>query len=130
MATAGAPAPPDLNINYHYHRHAGPGQDYLEALEKQTEEITKLRIGVNALAEAINSLEDKVALDLANLTTEITENTTVVGSAITLLQAIIAELQANSGNQAAVDALAADLSNTTDALAAAVASGTPAEPTP
>jgi len=120
----------NLTVHNHYHFHEAPGADVVESIDA-------LRIGVNALALAINQLEDHMALNLATLTTEISENTSAVGSAVTLIEAIAAELAQNSGNQAAVDALAAQLSDVTDSLAAAVAANTPAaeeppaeEPTP
>ncbi len=56
---------------------------------------------------------------------QVTANTTVEGSAATLIQAIAAQLAA-SPSPAQVSALASQLKTSGDALAAAVAANTPA----
>lgn len=69
-----------------------------------------------------------MALDLTELTNEITENSDAVASAVTLIQRIADELAAAATDPAAVKALADQLSANTDALAAAVVAQTPAAP--
>lgn len=71
-----------------------------------------------------------MANELEVLTAEVAENKTVIGSAVVLLQGLKEKLDAAIGNPAALAALSAELSTTTDALAAAVAANTPAEPQP
>lgn len=63
------------------------------------------------------------------LVAQVTENTTVEASAVTLIQGIAAQLAGNP-TPAQVDALAAELKTSSDALAAAVAANTPAAPAP
>lgn len=62
------------------------------------------------------------------LVAQVTANTTVEGSAATLIAAIAAQLAANP-TPAQVSALASQLKTSGDALAAAVAANTPAAPT-
>ena len=70
--------------------------------------------------------EETIMADLTALTAQVTANTDVEASAVVLIQQIAAQLLAASGNQAAVDALAAQLKSSADALAAAVVANTPA----
>jgi predicted RNA-binding Zn ribbon-like protein len=72
--------------------------------------------------------EFKMALDLSALTAQVKANTDAEASAIHLIQTIAAELAANSGNQAAVDALAAQLKASADPLAAAIVANTASAP--
>lgn len=80
-----------------------------------------------------------MAADLAGLTTEVEENATVIGSAVTLLNgfggqlsALAAELEAAGVDATKVNDLRDQLDAQTTALAEAVAANTPApaEPTP
>lgn len=64
--------------------------------------------------------------DLTALTAEVARNTAVDESAITLLNGLAAQLAAVATDPAAVLALSAQLSASSDALAAAVVANTPA----
>lgn len=97
-----------LNIHLHIYHHDADGKQ-LDRIEKKL---------------------DKMANELEVLTAEVAENKTVIGSAVVLLQGLKEKLDAAIGNPAALAALSAELSTTTDALAAAVAANTPAEPQP
>jgi hypothetical protein len=70
----------------------------------------------------------QIMATLADLQTAVTAEDTVVDSAITLLQGLAAQVAALTPNQAAIDALAADITAKTQGLAAAVAANTPAAP--
>lgn len=59
----------------------------------------------------------------------VTEEDTVVDSAIALLQGLAAQVAALKPNQDAIDALAADITAKTIALSNAVVANTPAAPT-
>ena len=63
------------------------------------------------------------------LTAQVAANTTVEGSAATLIAAIAAQLAAEP-TPAQVSALAAQLKTSADALSAAVAANTPVAPAP
>ena len=65
---------------------------------------------------------------LAELQAEVDRNTTVDGSAVALISGLAAQIIAAANDPAAVRALGTALKNSTDALAAAVAANTPAEP--
>ena len=67
-----------------------------------------------------------VAMD--NLEAQVTANTSVENSALLLIQGIAAQLVAAGTDQTKLDALAANLKASGDALAAAVAANTPAAP--
>jgi hypothetical protein len=61
------------------------------------------------------------------LVAQVTANTTVEGSAITLIQGLAAQLAANP-TPAQVSALSSQLKTSADALAAAITANTPAAP--
>lgn len=65
---------------------------------------------------------------LAALQAQVAENNSVVGSALTLIQGLRAQLDAAGTDPAALAALSTSLKATDDALAAAVAANTPAAP--
>lgn len=67
---------------------------------------------------------------LQNVTDLVTQETTVEGSVLTLLQQLAAQVAALQPNQAAIDALAAQIQSNITALQGAVTANTPAEPTP
>lgn len=69
-----------------------------------------------------------MANDLTTLQSQVTAEDTVIDSAITLIQGLAAQVAALEPNQAAIDALAADIQGKSDALAAAVAANTPTPP--
>ncbi len=66
---------------------------------------------------------------LTDVQTDVTAEDTVVDSAVVLLQGLAAQIAALTPNQAAIDALAADVTAKTQVLANAVAANTPAGPT-
>lgn len=63
-----------------------------------------------------------------DLTTQVAENTTVEGSALTLIQGFAAQLAAAGTDPVALAALTTQLTTSATALAAAVAANTPAAP--
>lgn len=63
---------------------------------------------------------------LSDVQADVTAEDTVVDSAIALLNGLSAQIAALQPNQAAIDALAADIKGKTQALADAVAANTPA----
>ena len=65
---------------------------------------------------------------LTDLQNEVTAEDTVVDSAIALLTGLAAQVKALTPDQAAIDALAADITAKTSSLAAAVTANTPAAP--
>jgi len=67
----------------------------------------------------------KIMADLTSLTADVTAEDTVVDSAITLLQGLAAQIAALAPTQAAIDALAADVTAKTQSLADAVKANTP-----
>lgn len=89
----------------------------------------KLTLALRALGVILRE-EDHMAGELDLLTAEVAENSTVVGSAVALLQQLKALLDAAiaSGDMTQVAVLAQQLSDQTDALAAAVVANTPAQP--
>jgi hypothetical protein len=66
-------------------------------------------------------------LDLSQLESELGRDESVTSSAETLITSLLDEVAANSGNQAAVNAIVERYRAATDRLAAAVAKGTPGE---
>ena len=69
--------------------------------------------------------------NFANLTAQVTQNTTVEGSAVTLLQGLSAQLAtaiaaSNNDDSAALPALQASLAASQAALSAAIVANTPA----
>lgn len=69
---------------------------------------------------------EAIMATLAEVQAAVTAEDTVIDSAIALIQGLAAQVAALAPNQAAIDALAADIKNKSDALAAAVAANTPA----
>lgn len=63
-----------------------------------------------------------------DLTTQVAANTTVIGSALTLIQGLAAALAAAGTDPAKLSALQTQLAASDTALAAAVAANTPAAP--
>jgi hypothetical protein len=69
-----------------------------------------------------------MALDLTALEAELTRDDSVTDSAVTLITQLMAEVEANKGNPAAIQAIVDRVKGSTDKLAAAVAAGTPGAP--
>lgn len=84
-----------------------------------------------ALTDAIAKLTaqgDMIMATLADLQAAVAAEDTVIDSAVTLLQGLSAQIAALTPNQAAIDALAADVAAKTQALADAITANTPAAP--
>lgn len=69
---------------------------------------------------------EQMAKSLADVQADVTAEDTVVDSAITLLKGLAAQVAALQPNQAAIDALAADIEAKTASLSQAVVDNTPA----
>lgn len=82
-----------------------------------------------ALYFIIERLE-KMALDFTKLEQEVSQNSDVIASVVTLLTNIADAIRDAAANQQKVEALATKLDTQTQALADAVAASTPVEPTP
>ena len=77
------------------------------------------------VSKQLLSLTDEVkqmSLDLTALTAAVNQEVTVEKSAVVLIQALAAEVANNAGDPAAVQALAAQITASANALAMAVAS--------
>ena len=70
--------------------------------------------------------ETKIMGELDALTTQVSENTTVEGSAVQLLTNLAAQITALKNDPVALAALASRLKGSSDALAAAITANTPA----
>jgi hypothetical protein len=68
--------------------------------------------------------------DLTALTTQVSQNTTVIGSAMTLIQGFASQLAAAGTDPAALNALQQQLATSDTALAAAVLANTPTAAAP
>jgi hypothetical protein len=89
-------------------------EDWLERIESK-------------LDEALQGISDMSAATDA-LTAQVASNTTVVQSALTLINGIAAQITAAGVDPVKLAALTASLKSDDDALAAAVAANTPAAP--
>ena len=85
---------------------------------------------INTKLDFITTKEVQMSGELDALKASVANNTTVIGSAITLLQGLKAKLDEAiaSGDPAALTALSTELGATDQALADAVAANTPATP--
>jgi ABC-type transporter Mla subunit MlaD len=103
-------------MNIHVYLHDGPHdlEHRLDRLEKVVRELFHQG--------------ERIMATLADLQAAVTAEDTVIDSAITLLQGLAAQIAALQPNQAAIDALAADVTAKTQALADAVTANTPAAP--
>lgn len=81
---------------------------------------------VLTLASRIDGRTKAMAGELDDLKAKVAANTTVIGSAITLLQELKAKLDAAGTDPVALKALSDELGAQDQALAAAVAANTPA----
>lgn len=95
---------------------------------------TKRQLGrIDMALHTIIQRLNRMALDFQNLEREVSEQGTVVQSAVTLLQQVAQDIRDNADNQRKINALADQLDAQAQALAQAVAANTPAEgenPTP
>jgi hypothetical protein len=90
--------------------------------------------GLWAISDRVNALRievEQMAGELDALKKSVADNTTVIGSAITLIQGLKQKLDdaIASGDPAALTALSAELGAQDQALADTVAANTPADPT-
>jgi ABC-type Zn2+ transport system substrate-binding protein/surface adhesin len=115
------------DINGHEHLHLHVHFDDVLRIDLTDGEQTARRRHEEIVA-LIKSLGAQIMATLADLQAQVAKEDTVIDSAITLLQGLAAQVAALTPNQAAIDALAADIGAKTDALAAAVTANTPAAP--
>jgi len=85
---------------------------------------------LNHIERLIQTTSGEEMADLARLTAAVETNTSAEASAIDLIQQIADELRASATDQAAVNALADQLTASAAALGAAVVANTPAEEPP
>lgn len=83
---------------------------------------------IEAAVAQLQTGENKIMAAIDDLTTQVAANTTVEGSAITLINGLAAQLRAAGTDPAKLAALQASLKTSGDALAAAVAANTVAAP--
>jgi hypothetical protein len=96
-------------------------------------QLAKIQLVVNqilALLQQNTAKEATIMSDLTQLTADVATNTTVTGSALTLIQGFAAELAAAGTDPVALKALQTQLEANDTALAAAVAQNTPAATSP
>ncbi len=96
------------------------------------DEIRQTQAEHTALLNQLLGQGDEMQADLVTLTAQVAENTSVEGSAVTLIQGIAKQLAdaIAANNPAALDALQAQLNASATALAAAITANTPVAPTP
>jgi hypothetical protein len=93
-------------------------------------ELNYLRDELEARTKSLQHEVKTMALDLSILTAQVAATAGVEASAVTLIDAIAAELTAQANDPAAVTALANQLKAATDPLAAAIAANIPGANTP
>ena len=93
------------------------------AIEKQTAAIDRLNLTLVLIGKQMSS-------DVQALVDQVAAVKAVEASAVTLIQGIIAKLEAAQGDSAAIAQAVQDLKDGTQPLADAVAANTPAAPTP
>jgi len=106
-----------MQIDVHIHLH-------------HDQDATLLQL-VHSIVTKLDSLTHKGDLLMAaidDLTAQVAANTTVIGSALTLIQGLAAQLAAAGTDPVKLAALQASLKQSDDDLAAAVAANTPAAP--
>lgn len=103
----------------------------LDRIESKVDRLEQRVNQVAQLALSILTGDQIMASKLEDLTADVSAETTVVNSAITLLGGIAARIDAavaaaRAGDDAALTALSGEVRSETQALAAAVAANTPA----
>lgn len=100
------------------------GMEYNDLIAR----LTRIENAINGMVKT----EAKIMSALTDLQAQVTANTTVEGSAVTLIQGIAKQLAdaIAAGDPAALAALSTNLKTSADALAAAVAANTQAPPVP
>jgi hypothetical protein len=93
----------------------------------QLDRIERLLIDLIGLTRKELTMSTQVSANLQALMTQVAQNASVEGSAVTLIQGIASQLSAalNNSDDAALPALVSQLNNSATALAAAVAANTP-----
>jgi hypothetical protein len=102
-----------MRIEVHVYHHQDP-------------EISTVLQQMSQKLDSIQTKETHIMAALDALTAQVAANTTVEGSALTLIQGLAAQLAAAGSNPTALAALQTQLKTSADALAAAVAANTPA----
>lgn len=102
-------------------------ESFLSSESGKTDRILTL---LQQLQQQITNEETHIMASIKDLQDEVTAEDTVIDSAVTLIEGLAAQVAALQPDQAAIDALAADIKAKSDALAAAVAANTPAAPAP
>lgn len=127
-------------IHHHHHYHESPAGDLVAEVASLTEQIVDLKNLIGAiLPEIITSLnavhfgqiqmEEAMALDLSALETEVSENSSVIDSAVTLLGSLAQEIRDAAGDPARITAIADALDANSGRLGEAVEANTiPAPP--
>jgi prefoldin subunit 5 len=92
------------------------------------ERITRRLMRIEAMLKQLTQRQEIVMADLSALQAEVTRNTEVDQSAITLLNGLAAQIESLKTDPAALQALADSIRSSSDDLAAAVAANTPAQP--
>lgn len=90
--------------------------------------ITRRLKTIERKLDQLIDLGGATVADLSRITSEVQENTDVIGSAVTLLGSLAQQLRDNATDEAAINDLADSLDASSNELAAAVAANTPAEP--
>jgi hypothetical protein len=99
--------------------------------EKVAADVAAMKVQLTAvltLLQALQTKENLMASNLTSLTASVTNNTTVIGSALTLIQGFSAQLAAAGSDPVALAALQASIDSSDTALAAAVAANTGTPP--
>jgi hypothetical protein len=92
-------------------------------------DVAAIRASLARIEAAVGTVSKGVSVaDLKALQSEVSRNTSVVGSALALIQGFAAQLAAAGTDPQALAALQAQLTANDDQLAAAVAANTPAAP--
>jgi hypothetical protein len=100
-----------MGIEIHVHVHNEyDGDDLLAELHQQ-----------HMLLEQLLAKETTAMALLDDLQAKVNENSTVIGSAVTLIQGLVAQIQAAQNDPVKMQTLLAELSASTQALAEAVA---------
>ena len=111
----------DMNLHFHVdnvHVH----------LPQDTAQLDRIESAITAVTSAITQLGVDMSQELDALEAEVSRNTTVDQSAITLLQGLAAQIEQLKTDPVKLQALADSMRGSSDALAAAVAANTPAAP--
>jgi chromosome segregation ATPase len=99
-------------------------QERRRALTAMQQDLAYIRRTVDDLVDQ----QEATRMDLSKLQAAVAQETAIDQSAVVLIQQIADALKATNGDQAAVDALADQLSASASTLAGAVTANTPAAP--